>query len=218
MKLWTIRKHCCLTELMFSCIRLTTTRKNEQAFNGFTGNDRCTEENRIRKGTHGYEMLGVGSSGRWNIQEGHLSRILYGMGDLYPGVLREGDQGGGPSKCGFWVRNKFNMFRRWEKGLQRNEQEDGGAERSVSEIGISQICRALQAGIKEVGMDSQWQEALTIRSNHALSYHWLLCRPDPSFFFLSLTYTCSRQHLLSLPNLLGTEPSADGTGRWLWPT
>ena len=82
---------------MFSRIRPTTTRKNEQAFNGFTGNDRCTEDNTIRKGTWVRNAWGGvkwgGYSGR-----GPLSRILYGMGDLCR-VLREGDQGGGPSEC-----------------------------------------------------------------------------------------------------------------------
>lgn len=44
---------------MFSRIRPTTTRKNEQAFNGFTGTLKKTGPGRAR----GYEMLGVGSSG-----------------------------------------------------------------------------------------------------------------------------------------------------------
>lgn len=51
---------------------------------------------------HGYEMLGVESSGvdiqRGPLLRGHLSRILYGMSDPCR-VLGESDQGWGHSKC-----------------------------------------------------------------------------------------------------------------------
>ena len=47
----------------------------------------------------------------------------------------------------------------------RNEQEDGGAERSVSEIGIARL-QGLAGWHKEVGVHSQWQGSpLTIPSN-----------------------------------------------------
>lgn len=47
----------------------------------------------------------------------------------------------------------------------RNEQEDGGSERSVSEIDISQIA-GLAGWHKEVGVHSEWQGSpLTIQPN-----------------------------------------------------